>query len=108
MISDMQGAVGFEGYLEALQKYEKKLRKLSNKHAKARAKEEQNLQRLINEMASYSRQDAARGTVNNDEKMKKAYDYARECQQNDQMRKNEIEQLHRDHYPKKSDFIQMM
>ncbi len=99
IMSDMSDSGGLE---KALKKYEKKLKKLRKKHAKQRKKEERILQRLIDDMKSYSRQDAARGEVNRkqEEKQRKLYEYAEEFQENDRRRASEIKQFHEEYYPK--------
>ena len=102
VMGDMSNAGGINSYLKALKKYEKKLKKLRKKYFKQRQKEERTLQRLINDMKSYSRQDAARGEVNRkqEKKQRKLYEYAEMFQENDRRRAREIEQFHDKYYPR--------
>ncbi len=94
-------------YVKALRKYKRKLKRLQNKHARLLEREKQQLQRLINDMVSYSREDAGRGTVNQkqSEKQRKMYEYAQKCQENDRMRTREIKQFKNEHRPKIESFM---
>lgn len=105
--NDMSSSSGHKGYEKALKKYEKKLKKLMKKHVKLRKKEEQKLQRLLDDMTRYTPGDPE---VNRkqEEKQKKVYEYAQQCQKNERMRAKKIEQLRDKHYPQLDSFIKNM
>lgn len=100
---DIKNSYGIVGYEKALKKYEKKLKKLEKKYRKARAKEEKQLQRLIDDMMTYTPGDP---DVNRkqEEKQKKAYEFARKCQEKDKQRAAELKKFHEENCPKLEEF----
>lgn len=107
MKKDWENSRGIEGYQKAIKKHEKKLKKLQKKHQKARANEEKQLQRLIDDMKTYTPGDP---DVNRkqEEKQKKVFDFARECQEKDKVRAAEIKKFHEENCPKLEDFYRTL
>jgi len=104
---DLSNTMGIKGYEKALKKYEKKLKKMKKKNDKARKKEEKHLQRLIDDMKSYTPGDP---NVNwkQEQKQRKVFEYAQQCQKKDKARAEQLRAFHDEHYPKLESFIRTM
>lgn len=104
---DLSNTMGIKGYEKALKKYEKKLKKMKKKNDKARKKEEKRLQRLIDDIKSYTPGDP---NVNKkqEEKQRKVYEYAQQCQRNDKERAEKLERFSEKNYPRLENFIKTM
>jgi len=94
-----------EDYKDALKKFEKRLIRLEKKHSKKRLREEQHLQRLIDDLNSYTPGDPD-VNMKQEEKLQKIYEYAQIYQENDRIRADEVQQFCDENFPKTSWFLE--
>ena len=101
---DLSNTMGIKGYERALKAHEKKLKKMKKNNDRARRKEEKHLQRLIDDMKSYTPGDP---NVNRkqEEKQRIVYEYARQCQNNDRVRADKLKRFIEENHPKLESFI---